>query len=288
MFETAFWFVLQVSFKCWSTQTDVAIEQSDWGSFDQMVNASDAKLANNAKHLRNNNVLVQKGDLFLRFSRLFSRSCHHRSRATCLQICWQIAVPVWFAFIVKFCGKFCEERMLCAFNFSLWLLLIGFPLDPLFNLISQLFNLHHIFFDNFAENVSAKTGYKLLNYDRSPLFDLIKSFLHSRSLIAYGLVDCGGKNHFYLENCPAFNGSPVTCLRTCLSKEEFQEHVFGNSILSLHVSWFWMISIFLVWSIVNVRFMNQKSRTELILVVCQGVPSIALQPAMAHFPTHLR
>ena len=144
------------------------------------------------------------------------------------------------------------------------------------------------FFHNFAENVSAKTGYKLLNYDRSPLFDLIKSFLHSRSLIAYGLVDCGGKNHFYLENCPAFNGSPVTCLRTCLSKEEFQEHVFGNSILSLHVSWFWMISIFLVWSIVNVRFMNQKSRTEVILVVCQGVPSIALQPAMAHFPAHLR
>ena len=69
-------------------------------------------------------------------------------------------------------------------------------------------------FDQFAENLSTKClsfkkDYKLLDYDQSPLFDLIKSFLHSRSLIAYGL-GAHSKNHFYLENCPAFNGSPVT------------------------------------------------------------------------------
>ena len=72
------------------------------------------------------------------------------------------------------------------------------------------------------------------------MFDLIESFLHSRSLIAYGLVGRSSKNHFYLENCPAFNGSPVTCLRTCLSKVEFQERafflltVFGTNIYAMY------------------------------------------------------
>ena len=45
----------------------------------------------------------------------------------------------------KVCGKFCEERMLCASSFSLWFLLIGFGLGPLFHLFRQFFNLRHIF-----------------------------------------------------------------------------------------------------------------------------------------------
>ena len=149
------------------------------------------------------------------------------------------------------------------------------------------------FFDHFAENVSRKCvfkkGYKLLDYDRSPLFDLIKSFLHSRSLIAYGLAGCS-KNHFYLENCPAFNGSPVTCLRTCLSKVEFPEHIFlllalfGNNISALQVSSGNLAGFpgFLACSIANVRLVNQRTRSCLILVVCQGCP---VQPCNPQWPT---
>ena len=71
------------------------------------------------------------------------------------------AVPVWFAFIVKFCGKFSEEQMLCPSNFSLWLLLIGFALDPLFDLISHHFQSSSYLFDHFAENVRWK---RVTNY----------------------------------------------------------------------------------------------------------------------------
>ena len=145
-----------------------------------------------------------------------------------------------------------------------------------------------------------------MNYDRSPLFDLIESFLHSRSLIAYGLVGRSSKNHFYLENCPAFNGSPVTCLRTCLSKVEFQEHafflltVFGNSIYAMyrpHKVLKAILQDIQLLGLVNCQCVAAESE-EQVRSDTGGMPTtyrwyaspvhIALQPAMAHFPPHLR
>ena len=210
------------------------------------------------------------------------------------------------------------SRLICFHRRLLWQILRGtnalcfqlltliaaywLRIGPIVPPLSASFSIFIIsFFDHFAENVSRKChfkkGYKLLDYDRSPLFDLIKSFLHSRSLIAYGLVVGCSKNHFYLENCPAFNGSPVTCLRTCLSKIEFPVHiflllaVFGNRLSALQVTlgefaWF---PAFLVCSI---GFMCglwiRRAGHVWYWWYARALSSSALQPAMAHFQPHLR
>ena len=178
---------------------------SDRGSFDLMANVSNAESANNVRHLGNNNSSSEH------FPQILSRS----RRATCsrLQICRQIAVPfdllslqgLWQ--ILRGTNALCFQLLTLIPAHWLWIGSIVPPFQTIFQSSPYLF-------DQFAENLSTKClsfkkDYKLLDYDQSPLFDLIKSFLHSRSLIAYGL-GAHSKNHFYLENCPAFNGSPVT------------------------------------------------------------------------------
>ena len=183
----------------------IAIQMSDRGSFDLMANVSNAESANNVRHLGNNNSSSEH------FPQILSRS----RRATCsrLQICRQIAVPfdllssqgLWQ--ILRGTNALCFQLLTLIPAHWLWIGSIVPPFQTIFQSSPYLF-------DQFAENLSTKClsfkkDYKLLDYDQSPLFDLIKSFLHSRSLIAYGL-GAHSKNHFYLENCPAFNGSPVT------------------------------------------------------------------------------
>ena len=202
--------------------------------FDQIANASNAESADNAKHLCNNNVSASEPRPFLRFSFLTVvvqpvRKYVVKSRGSRLicfprQVLWQI------------------RRATNALSFQLLTLIAAYWLriGPIVRPYQPPFSIFIISFWSFCRKCPLKKGYKLLNYDRSPLFDLIESFLHSRSLIAYGLVGRSSKNHFYLENCPAFNGSPVTCLRTCLSKVEFQEHafflltVFGTNIYAMY------------------------------------------------------
>ena len=188
-------------YKLWE---DMARPKSDQRSIDQLANVSNVENANNVRHLRNNNVRTAEPRPFPQIlTWLFSRwlNCLQICRQTLQfpldllsisQICHQIAVTVSFAFV----RESCRERMLCASSFSLWSLLIGFRLDPLFLPVIQftiLLQSLRSFCRKFSTKCLSKRGYKLLDYHRTPLFDLIKSFLRSRILIAYGSDGRGKK-----------------------------------------------------------------------------------------------
>ena len=232
---------------------DLAGIKSDQRSIAQIANVSNVENANNVRHLRNNNVPTAELRPFPQIlTWLFSRwlnclqICHQIIQfpldlLSISQICHQIAVTVSFAFV----RESCRERMLCASNFSLWSLLIGFRLGPLFLPVIQftiLLQSLRSFCRKFSTKCLSKRGYKLLDYHRTPLFDLIKSFLRSRILIAYG-SDRRGKK-IYLETVqplmvrPSLRGADF---KSVISRTHyFRLSISGLSILApLYLFLFW-------------------------------------------------
>ena len=210
----------------------MARPKSDQRSGDQIANVSNVENANNVRHLRNNNVRTAEPRPFPQIlTWLFSRwlNCLQICRQTLQfpldllsisQICHQIAVTVSFAFV----RESCRERMLCASNFSLWSLLIGFRLDPLFLPVIQ-FTILLQSLRSFCRKFSTKCLSKgVTNYWTTigPHCLILSSHFSAAEFLLLKALMVAAKK-IYLENCPAFNGRPVTWWSW------FQKYNFQNS-----------------------------------------------------------